>query len=426
MDKNHSPKILILGGSYLHNKVVEAARSMGLYTIVTDNIPDSPAKKIADKAFDINVSDVESVVQMCKEERVDAVISVCLDFCQTYYQQICNRLGLFCWGTREQFKILTQKDLFKKACAECGVDTIISYDEIDIIEDNDTVDYPLMIKPSQNRGSRGTTICNNRSEALQALTRAKALSQNGRVIIEKYIEGKNDFQVTLLVADGIPYVVRTADRYLGPRAQNMDRVAIALSSPSRFTDLFFANVYHKITDFINYLDIKNAPIFFQGFVDNDRIYFYDPGMRFPGGEYDRYFSEIVGVDLMEMLIYLSLYGDYGKYMEKLGKKACYLNGNCIFTLHSVIKSGRITHMVSEEKLTAIEGVRRVSFRHHVGDMIQMTCDVNQRFAETNIVGTDTKDIIQSINSVQNCIEVLDEKGENMVFCKFNPEILRSV
>ena len=40
-------KLLILGGAYLHNKVVEAANEMGIYTIVTDNLPDAPAKKIA-------------------------------------------------------------------------------------------------------------------------------------------------------------------------------------------------------------------------------------------------------------------------------------------------------------------------------------------------------------------------------------------
>lgn len=73
--------LLILGGAYLHNKVVEAAREMGIYTIVADNVPDAPAKKLADKAYDINVSDVDKMVDMCRKERVDAVLTVMLDFC---------------------------------------------------------------------------------------------------------------------------------------------------------------------------------------------------------------------------------------------------------------------------------------------------------------------------------------------------------
>lgn len=45
MDDYQGKKLLILGGAYLHNKVVEAAHEMGIYTIVTDNVPNSPAKK---------------------------------------------------------------------------------------------------------------------------------------------------------------------------------------------------------------------------------------------------------------------------------------------------------------------------------------------------------------------------------------------
>ncbi|MDE6435426.1 MAG: hypothetical protein K2L07_14495, partial [Lachnospiraceae bacterium] len=300
-DQKPKKKILILGGAYLHNKVVEAARDMGLYTIVTDNVPDSPAKKIADKSYDIDVSNVDAVVEMSEREGVDAVISVCLDFCQTYYPEMCHRLGLFCWGTKEQTNILTQKTLFKEACVRGGIDIIQTYSEGDIVADRSTVAYPLLVKPSQSRGSRGSVVCYNRKDALKAIEAARNISSDGQAVIEKYMGGKPDFQVTYLVVDGHPYVVRTADRYLGPKDYNMERVAIALSSPSKYTDMYFANVHHKVKELVRYLNIKNGPLFFQGFIDGDTIRFYDPGMRFPGGEYDRYFSEVTGVDLMKML-----------------------------------------------------------------------------------------------------------------------------
>ena len=37
-------KLLILAGTDLHCKVVRAAKEMGIYTVVTDYITDSPAK----------------------------------------------------------------------------------------------------------------------------------------------------------------------------------------------------------------------------------------------------------------------------------------------------------------------------------------------------------------------------------------------
>ena len=41
-------KILILGGANQHLKFVEAAKELGLYTIVTDYLNDSPCKKVCD------------------------------------------------------------------------------------------------------------------------------------------------------------------------------------------------------------------------------------------------------------------------------------------------------------------------------------------------------------------------------------------
>lgn len=53
-------KILILGGTAQQIKLVEAAKKMGVYTIVTDYLVDSPAKKVADEAWMLNIKDVDS------------------------------------------------------------------------------------------------------------------------------------------------------------------------------------------------------------------------------------------------------------------------------------------------------------------------------------------------------------------------------
>ena len=77
-------KILILGGAQVHCKLVEAAHELGLYVIVTDYLRevDAPAKLIADKSYQIDINNVEQIVQLCKFEEVDAVITSHLDPCQ--------------------------------------------------------------------------------------------------------------------------------------------------------------------------------------------------------------------------------------------------------------------------------------------------------------------------------------------------------
>lgn len=113
-------KLLVLGGASVHVKLIRAAQELGVYTIVTDNVKyvDSPGKKIADEYWDLNIYDVHGIVKKAREQKVDGVISGWLDPCQRPYQEICEQLGVSCYGTQEQFLLMTDKHAFKKMCAE--------------------------------------------------------------------------------------------------------------------------------------------------------------------------------------------------------------------------------------------------------------------------------------------------------------------
>ena len=126
-------RLLILGGASVHCKLVTAARELGVYTIVADYLEDSPAKRIADESLLISILDVDAIVEWCKEHPVDGIINYANDPAQKAHQEICQRLGLHCFGTKEQVEILTQKDKFKKACIECGVSVIPSFSLDDIL-----------------------------------------------------------------------------------------------------------------------------------------------------------------------------------------------------------------------------------------------------------------------------------------------------
>ena len=72
-------KLLILAGAGVHSKVVRAAKEMGIYTIVTDYLVDSPAKLIADESWMYSITDVDEIVERCKQNHVDGVINFCID-----------------------------------------------------------------------------------------------------------------------------------------------------------------------------------------------------------------------------------------------------------------------------------------------------------------------------------------------------------
>ena len=88
-------KLLIMGGMQISCEIVLKAKAMGVYTIVADYYPveKSPAKRIADKAIEVSVTDVDAVVSVIKEEDVDGVIVGFNDMLLPFYADICKKTG---------------------------------------------------------------------------------------------------------------------------------------------------------------------------------------------------------------------------------------------------------------------------------------------------------------------------------------------
>lgn len=277
-------KLLILAGAGVHSKVVRAAKEMGIYTIVTDYLEDSPAKKIADESWMIDIMDIDSIVAKCKETGVDGVVNFCIDPAQWPYYKICKELGLPCYGTEKEFEILTDKVAFKKFCKENNVDVIPDYSLADIEQNN--AEYPIFIKPSMSRGSRGQFVCYNREEAIKAWREAEKESLDGNALCEKYMAGKQDLGTAFFVVDGEPYLVKFGDRFLGKEEDGLNKQVMCTRLPSSFSQKFEKSVSDRVKKMIKSLGVKYGPVFLQGFVDGNTVRYYDPARRMPGGDYD--------------------------------------------------------------------------------------------------------------------------------------------
>ncbi len=410
-------KLLILGGTHQHCKMVRAAKELGVYVIVTDYLEESPAKKIADQSLMYNIKDVDAIVDFCKREHVDGILHGYIDPCQRPYGEICRRLGLPCFGEEKQYFTLTDKRTFKKLCRENGVDTIPEY-PIDIFTadgQDSAVEYPVFVKPVDSRGSRGLTICNSAAEVRTALEFARKEASNGDVIIERYLGGKDEFQVTYFFIDGEAYLLRTADRHLGDAALHLEKVGICTVSPSVHTDMYLNQVHEKVVAMYKKLGIKNGPVFMQGLVDGDKIRFFDPGMRFPGGDYENLYREIFGIDIMKMLVEYALHGEFSR--KSLPRDSVLIKDKRIALLFPTIAPGRIHRIEGLGDLTSRDGIISVFPKYDVGDTVAASYNVNQRFAEIDLIGKNTPDLRNLIRYIQENLKVYDAENHDLMFGK---------
>ena len=408
-------RILILGGASVHCKLVEAAKEMGLYTIVTDYLPSSPAKEIADKSYMLNITDVDGIVEMCRRECVEAVLSTHLDPCQRPYQEICQRLGLPCYGTREQFFLMTDKRAFKRLCKAYGVDVVSEYSVEDVALDR--VEYPVFVKPVDSRGSRGQNVCWDKKTTQEAIAAARQESSNGDILIEKYLGTTDEVQITYFFVDGEPYLIRTVDSHRGSPERHLDKVVACSASPSRYTEEYMQTAHECVVNMFKAIGFRNGPIFMQGFYDQGKFRFFDPGLRFPGVDYDRIYPYEYHVDLIKMMITFAVKGHFEQ--KGLPKDMFALNGKRVAVLFPVIRAGTIAQINGIEEMMENPHVFSYSQRHEAGDNILWTYNVNQRFAEIDIIGENHIDLCNVINRVYKQLTVLDESGNNMLYDRFD-------
>lgn len=408
-------KILILGGTPQQIKLVNAAKKMGLYTIVTDYLENSPAKKIADKSYMYNIKDVDDIVSMCKMEKVDGVICGYIDPCQRPYQEICEKLKLPCYGTKEQFYKMTDKHAFKKMCIDNGVDVIPEYTDEDIMRGN--IEYPVFVKPVDSRGSRGQSVCYTEDELKKAIQYAKVESSNGDILIEKYMKNAHEFQVTYFFIAGEPYLIRTVDSYCGTEDSHMEKVVACAISPSKFTQVYLENAHDKVVKMFKKMGFENGPIFMQGFEDNGVFRFFDPGLRFPGVDYENVYKKLYGIDIMEAMINFAIQGNCGDI--KLPKDGVWIKEKRAAVLFPTLAAGIIKKIEGFDEVLKDENVVSLYPRCEVGEQIEWTFNVNQRMAEVDIVCDTTEELKKKIDDIQKLLVVSDVKNQNMTYQYFD-------
>lgn len=408
-------KLLILAGAGIHSKVVRAAKEMGIYTIVTDYLEGSPAKLIADEAWMLDIMDVEAIVERCKAEGVDGVVNFCIDPAQKPYQQICEKLELPCYGTKEEFDILTDKRKFKDYCISHGVDVIQDYTEKDILEGN--VEYPIFIKPANSRGSRGQSICLNKEEALKGIEYAKKNSSDGRFLCERQMKGCQDLGTAFFVVDGEPYLVKFADRHLGKPEDKMDKQVICTQLPSPFAPVFMEHVYDRVVAMIKDMGVKFGPVFMQGFADGNTVRYYDPARRMPGGDYDLILKEATGFDTVKTIIHFALTGDT---KTKFGdpRDAYNLNDGVALLFTFSVRPGKMAHVRGFEELLKHPSVIYGRQIIPEGEIIPDSGDIRQRVAAVGAYIKDRNQIGAFVDYVYRTYQITDENEEDMLISRY--------
>lgn len=184
-------KILILGGAIAQVPLIRAAKEAELYVVLCDWTTTNPGIPIADKHYQVSTLDLEAVLEVAKLEKVDGVISNS-EPAMHNVAVVAEQLGLI-GNSPVAVDILDSKYKFRELQRKCGVFFPKSSEvenEKQLSESVKRFRFPIIVKPSENSGSRGITVAfqNDLREIMPIFEECKNFSRNGKVTVEEYIE----------------------------------------------------------------------------------------------------------------------------------------------------------------------------------------------------------------------------------------------
>lgn len=405
MNNLRGKKLLIMGGMRISCEIVHKAKEMGIYTIVADYNPIelSPAKQIADRALNLNITNVDLVTETIKREHIDGVIVGFNDMLLPYYAEICSRAGLPCYGTKEQFETLIAKDQYKALCRQFNVPTIPEYN----IEDND-IKYPVLVKPVDSSGSRGITICHNREELITAVEIGKKASKTGKVLIERYMNGR-EVTVFWTFQDGNYYLSALGNRHVKHnQGDDVIPLPVGYTFPSVYLPKYRKEVENNCKRMFHYLGLKDGMMFMQCKVEDGTCFVYDLGFRLTGSLEYKILERVCGYNPLKMMIEFALTGKMGT--ECIADKAIPEFREPAFNVSCLCAPGTIKEIFGVEEVKKFPEVEDAVIAHIPGETITDSMRGLLAQITVRILGSvhSKEELLPVMQKIDDTIHIIDE------------------
>ncbi len=183
-------KLAIIGASYLQLPLIKKAKQMGYETHVFAWEVGDVGEKEADYFYPISIVEKKKILEKCIEIGISGICSISSDLAMVTVNYVAEKLGLVGNSIDSTLKS-TNKYLMRQNLVNAGVpcprftlsDNISNFDSLEL-------KYPIIVKPTDRSGSRGVTKLISNHGLRAAITAAKDVSFEKKVILEEYIDGK--------------------------------------------------------------------------------------------------------------------------------------------------------------------------------------------------------------------------------------------
>lgn len=415
-------KLLMLGTSYASCEMIKYAKSIGVYTIVTDYLEpeQSVAKLISDEYWMINTNDIDTLEKKCIEEDISGVCCGISEFNLEMCLELCKRLGLKAYCTPEAWHFSRDKDDFKELCRKLNAPIAKDYFLSKELNDNElaTVEFPVVVKPVDLSGNRGISYCYNKQELMEAYKYALSCSKSDKIIVEKMLHGE-EWYGTYALANGEISLIALNAMYAQPgEPKNCYTITTTVSN---HVERYCKEISPKIEEVLKSVGCTDGIAWVQVMLDeDDNFYIIEMGYRMDGEMMFIPYKDLCGFDTIKWLVETALGIEHTKDLLPKSQTAAFKETATGMELWTN-REGVITKLEGYDEIAKIPGVFVENLKQ-VGDKAL-------KYRPVGVITFATKtfeEMIEIIKKVNEVVHCYDENGNDMIIKYTDFDYLRDI
>lgn len=273
MDKK---SIMIFGVGELQRSLIRCAKQKGLYTVGIDPLANAVAKDEVDSFEVIGGQDFEKTIEVAKKYAISAIATSATDKPLVMMAKVAEALGLPCFSMKaavyatDKFKM---KQHFIQGGVPCAFGRLIK-----TVEEADDLNYPLIVKPRDNSGSRGVIKCENKQQLAVAMNEAYQFTHFDSLLVEEFIEGQA-YSIEGFHHDGITEVYQFTEKRCTPFPYTAE---LGHKQPAILTEFQKEEIRDIIRRIGDCLDFYNCPSHTELKINDRGIFVLETSPRLAG------------------------------------------------------------------------------------------------------------------------------------------------
>jgi len=214
-------RILVFGVGDLQKSIIERCKLKNLFVVGIDPHAEATCRDLVDAFEIVGGQDFDKTIEVAEHYQVKGVITAATDKPLVMMARVAEKLQLPFFSV-ETAEWSTDKLLMKQKFQEAGIPCANGFLVHSVGELSDMkVDYPVIVKPRDNSGSRGVIYCNNFVEVECAVQEALQYTHKGNVLVEEFIDGR-EYSIESLHYAGTTHVIQYTEKITTPLPYNVE------------------------------------------------------------------------------------------------------------------------------------------------------------------------------------------------------------